>query len=373
MKILHIYKSYYPYTTGGVEKYIHILCENLGKKNIKTAILTTKTAEFPQKETPPIGNTPVSYYPASLTLSSCPFSFSLYQNYKNIVKDFDLLHYHFPWPFGDLIHLANQIKKPYLITYHSDIVRQKWLKILYTPLMHLFLKKAKFIIASSKNYQVSSPVLKKYGSKTQIIPFGLEKADYQLASPELVNFWKNKVGENFFLFVGVLRYYKGLDFLLEAAANSPLQVVIAGSGPEQERLLKIKKEKKLDNVTFTGYISELDKSALYQLCRASVSPSHIRAEAFCISLLESLVYGKPAISTELNTGTSFVNQHNISGLVIPPKNPLALKEAMLQLLFDEELYQRLVQGTQIHFNNHFTADLMVNAHIDLYQQIIMSR
>ena len=178
--------------------------------------------------------------------------------------------------------------------------------------------------------------------------------------------WQHRVGDNFFLFVGTLRYYKGLHFLLEAVRNTQIRVVIAGSGFEEDKLLRLKTEKNLDNVIFTGHITDQDKAALYQLCRATVAPSHLRSEAFCISLLESLIYGKPAISTQLQTGTSFVNEHLVSGLVVPPADPLAFRQAMQLLLNDEALYQRLKKGTQAHYQHHFTANLMRDRHLEVY-------
>jgi len=367
MKILHVYKSYYPFSMGGVEKYIYSLSESLYEKGIESAILTTKK-EAPA-HTGSVGKSTVYYYPANMEKASCPISWPLLKNFRGIAKGYDLLHYHFPWPFADLTYLLTLTNKPMVVTYHSDIIRQKYLKIGYHPIMRLFLNRAQAIIASSANYLQSSPVLNQYRQKTSIIPFGLDRAQYPPAPDMLIRHWRHRVGEGFFLFVGVLRYYKGLHFLLEAVRDTPIRVVIAGAGTEETELLRLKAEKKLTNVTFVGRITEPDKAALYHLCRASVVPSHLRTEAFCISLLESLIYGKPAISTELNTGTSFVNQHRVSGLVVPPADPVALRQAMQLLLTDENVYQPLKQGAQSHYQQYFTADLMRQKHIDLYQSI----
>lgn len=367
MRILHIYKNYYPFSVGGVEKHIHSLSASLYEKGIECAIVTTQ--QNPSVSSHTIDNCRVHYFPATFEIASCPFSFKLLRNFRGLARDFDILHYHFPWPFADLTSLVSSMNKPIVVTYHSDIIRQKWLKLIYEPIMHLFLNQADAIIASSNNYLQSSPVLKKYTQKTIVIPFGLDRSQYPTPPEETITYWRNQVGENFFLFVGVLRYYKGLEFLLEAVRNTNIPVVIAGCGPEEIGLAQIKAKHKMDNVKFVGRISEQDKTALYQLCRASVVPSHLRTEAFCISLLESLIYGKPAISTELNTGTSFVNQHNVSGLVVPPANPPAIKQAMQLLLTDETLYQRLKQGTHTHYQQHFKLNSMRDRHIELYNQL----
>jgi O-antigen biosynthesis rhamnosyltransferase len=368
MKVLHVYKSYYPFSTGGVEKHIHSLLDSLAGMGVETALITTKPD---QPFTQQIENqTQVYYFPANLDLASCPVSFSLLKNFSKIAQNFDILHYHFPWPFADLTQLFSP-RKPVVVTYHSDIVRQKWLNKLYIPIRQLFLKRADAIIASSDNYLNSSPVLNEYRQKVTVIPFGLEASQYPQPTVEEMTNWRERVGQDFFLFVGVLRYYKGLDFLLEAVRNTNIQVVIAGAGPEESRLKQIKADHKMDNVIFTGYISDKDKAALYHLCRASVAPSHLRTEAFCFSLLESLIYGKPAISTELNTGTSFVNQHHVSGLVVPPANPEKLRAAMQLLLTDQGLYQRLQQNTHTHYARHFTSTAMRDTHLELYRRILL--
>jgi glycosyltransferase involved in cell wall biosynthesis len=367
MKVLHIYKCYYPFSVGGVEKYIYSLSESLSSYGVESAVLTTKKGSTVHIDR--IGKSLVHYFPATFEAGSCPISPGLLRNFRRLARDFDILHYHFPWPFADLTNFMNSANKPVVVTYHSDIIRQKWMKIFYYPLMQLFLSRANAIIASSDNYARLSSTLKKYSEKVTVIPFGLDSTEYPQASKEIVQRWQGRVGNGFFLFVGTLRYYKGLDFLLQAVYETDIRVVIAGSGPEETRLLQLKQSKKMDNVTFVGQISEQDKAALYQLCRASVTPSHLRTEAFCISLLESLIYGKPAISTELNTGTSFVNRHQVSGLVIPPANPLAIRQAMQLLLTDETLYRQLTQGTQTHYQKYFRVELMRDKHIQLYRNL----
>jgi len=368
MKILHIYKNYYPYSLGGVERHLQSLTESLYQSGVNSTILTTYQGE--KVRCSQVGQIPVYYFPANLEVASCPISLALLKKFRELAQSFDILHFHFPWPFADILPMLTRLNKPMVVTYHSDIVRQKWLKLIYQPVMRHFLNRADAIIASSNNYVNSSPVLKNYAHKISVIPYGLSDAQFPQPSNEIIEYWRQRLGQDFFLFIGVLRYYKGLDYLLEAVRNTPFKMVIAGSGGEEARLLELQKTKNINNVFFIGKITEQDKAALYQLCRATVSSAHLRTEAFCISLLESLIYGKPAISTELNTGTSFVNRHNISGLVVPPADPDAIRKAMESLTSDEKLYQSLRQGTQTHYQEYFTLEKMRDKHIQLYEKFI---
>ncbi len=139
-----------------------------------------------------------------------------------------------------------------------------------------------------------------------------------------------KVGEGFFLFVGVLRYYLGLDYLLEAAKINNLPVVIAGDGPERAKLEDYISKHNLNNIRLVGLISEEDKVALQLLSKAFVFPSHLRSEAFGITLIEAQMYCKPIISSDIGTGSSYVNINDETGLVVPPADSQSFSDAMLK-------------------------------------------
>ena len=141
-----------------------------------------------------------------------------------------MVHYNFPNPFGDLLHFASRPSKPTVVTYHSDIVRQKSLRLFYTPLMHKFLNDVDAIVATSENYLNSSKILQIYEEKTKVIPLGIDKSDYPNPTEQRLQKWRSRLAFPFFFFVGQLRYYKGLKYLLEAIKNTDLQVVIAGDG-----------------------------------------------------------------------------------------------------------------------------------------------
>jgi rhamnosyl/mannosyltransferase len=270
----------------------------------------------------------------------------------------------------DIVHLLTQVKKPTVLTYHSDIIRQKHLFKLYSPLMHYFLGNVDRIVATSPNYFASSKILNQYQEKTVVIPIGLDKNTYPLPSPELIKQWQAKITGKFFLFVGMMRYYKGLHILLDAIKDTDLKVVILGSGPVEASLKERAKKQGINNVFFVGNLPDADKVALLQQCYAVVFPSHIRAEAFGISLLEGAMFGKPMISSEIGTGTSYVNIHNETGLVVPPSNPVAFRNAMQYLLDNPDMADKLGSQAAKRFVDIFTADKMTAHYIELYKEIL---
>lgn len=216
------------------------------------------------------------------------------------------------------------------------------------------------------------PDPEKYQDKTVVIPFGLEQHDVQ-HDPQRVAHWRETVGDNFFLFVGAFRYYKGLHILLDAAERSRLPVVIVGGGPLEAEVRREAQQRGLSNVVFTGMLNDEDKYILFQLCRGVVFPSHLRSEAFGITLLEGARFARPLISCEIGTGTSFINQDKVSGCVIPPNDSQALVEAMNELWNNEETSNRYGENSRRRFEEMFTADHMIDAYVNLYTTLLESK
>jgi rhamnosyl/mannosyltransferase len=181
--------------------------------------------------------------------------------------------------------------------------------------------------------------------------------------------WKAQLGTGFFLFVGVLRYYKGLDFLIEAAAQVKQKIVLVGAGPEGEKLQREAARRGLTNIEFLGALPDDDKNALMSLCRAVVFPSHLRSEAFGVTLLEGARAAKPLVCCDLGTGTTWVNRHNITGLVVPPGDAPALAEALNTLAGDDALCERLGQGALARWQQLFTPESVGLAYRKLYDDV----
>ena len=305
-----------------------------------------------------------------LDVASTGMSLSVIPRFAEMARRADLVHYHFPWPFMDLVHFLARVKKPSVVTYHSDIVRQRGLLQLYRPLMNRFLADVTHIVATSPNYLETSEVLPGFKAKTSVIPIGLDRFAYPDIEAGGGDQWRQRFGPRFFLFVGVLRYYKGLHILLQAAQGTGYPVVIVGAGPTEGELKLEAAQLGLSNVHFLGHVSEPDKAALLDACYGVVFPSHLRSEAFGVSLLEGAMYGKPIISSEIGTGTTFVNIDGETGLVVPPADSGALRQAMLQLWEHPEQAAEMGKKAHARYLSHFTADRMCQSYADLYRRLV---
>jgi glycosyltransferase involved in cell wall biosynthesis len=367
IKVLHFFKTYYPETMGGIEQVIFQIAQGGANHGFSSQVLYLSERGSARNEM--VGNHLTHRSKLDLHVASTGFSLSAFKDFSALAKEVDVVHYHFPWPYMDLLHFASWHGKPTVVSYHSDIVKQKTLLKLYEPLMNRFLSSVDCIVASSPNYAQSSPVLTRFRDKVEIIPYGLDVDTYPVATPQKLAEWRAKVGEKFFLFVGALRYYKGLDYLLEAAKITGLPVVILGGGHQEAELREQASRLGLANVHFLGGLGDDDKAALLTLCHGFVFPSHLRSESFGISLLEAAMYGKPLISCEIGSGTTFINIANETGLVVPPRNAAALAAAMQMLWDDVDMALQMGRCALHRYKEVFSADDMAKAYSAVYRKV----
>jgi len=368
LRVVHFYKTYFPDSVGGVEQVIRQMCVSTGRLGITNHVLSLSRDQnlepFDYE-----GHT-VHRVPLNVEVASNGVSVQAIGALARMAAQADVVHYHFPWPFMDMAHFLARIDKPTVVTYHSDIVRQKALLKVYQPLRHRFLQSVDAIVATSPNYLASSAVLDRYRDKTRVIAFGLDKSSYPVPEQARLDHWRARVGQKFFLFVGVLRYYKGLHILLDAVAGTDYPVVIVGAGPIEAELKAHAARLGLKHVQFVGAVDDHDKVALLDLCYAVAFPSHLRSEAFGISLLEGAMYGKPMISSEIGTGTTYINVHGETGLVVPPSDHEALRAAMRTLWNDPRMAREMGQRAEARYWQLFTSAQMAESYARLYEELV---
>lgn len=370
MRVLHFFKTYWPDTFGGVERTIHAIAKGTAEHGIQSDVLSLSRA--PAQNTREFDGHMAHKAKLDFEFASTGFSRQVFGRFRELSEQADIVHYHFPWPVMDVVHLTSRLKKPTIVTYHSDVVKQRLLLPLYRPIMHRFLASVDSIVATSPNYVATSDVLQHYKAKTTVIPLGLDERDYPRAPEDVKARWRAQYPKPFFLFVGVLRYYKGVHILLEAARKTELDIVLIGEGPMEASLKAYAKEHSLENVHFLGALPERDKTALLELSTGLVFPSHLRSEAFGLSLVEAAMFGKPMISCEIGTGTSFVNTHGETGLVVAPVDAKALADAMMDLSSNAVVADKYGRTSRNRYIELFSAQRMVKSYQELYKGLLVS-
>jgi glycosyltransferase involved in cell wall biosynthesis len=208
------------------------------------------------------------------------------------------------------------------------------------------LKKAKKIFVSNPNLIESSNHLRKFKEKCVVIPFGVDLEKFKLNEEikKEVEDIKKRYKPPIILSIGRYVYYKGFEYLIEAAKNVKAKFLIIGEGALKEKYENIIKKLNLeDKVFLIPHVENL--IPYYYACDLFVLPSIALSEAFGIVLLEAMVCGRPLISTEVGTGTSFINQDGITGFVIEPKNSKILSEKINAILENEKLKEKFSQNS----------------------------
>jgi rhamnosyl/mannosyltransferase len=368
MKVVHVFKDYYPPTTGGIEQHMQVLCAGLARHVDVTVLVPSRSRRRSEER---LHGARVIRVPEFGRYFSSPLCPSMPAELRRLAPD--LVHLHFPNPTGDIAYLLSGCRAPVVMTYHADVIRRSFLLRPYRPVFGLLAPHIGRIIATSREYLDSSAFLTSYRDRCVVIPFGVDLDDFALRIGEVdqVQALRQRHGEPIVLFLGVLRYYKGLDVLIRAMVRVTGRLLIAGQGPQRASLEALVRELSLtDRISFLGRVSESERRLLLHACEVFVLPSIDRSEAFGIVQLEAMACGKPVVSSDLSTGIRLVNQDGVTGKLIPPGDPDALAVALNQLLEDDALRAGLGKAARLQVEREFTAESMITRTLDLYDEVL---
>lgn len=192
IRVLHVYKSWAADAYGGIEGFLSTLALTAQRHGIHSRIAYLAPAQRVRR----VRHEGIIAYrfPQDGQVASMGLSLSLLMAYRRLVDWADVLHFHFPWPYGDFVHWLTRVRKPFVVTYHSDVVRQRSLNYLYTPLRWWFLGHASRVIATSNNYLRTSPVLRGLGPSTRVIPMGIEDKGQGAGVSLRSAYWRHRIG-----------------------------------------------------------------------------------------------------------------------------------------------------------------------------------
>lgn len=370
MRVVHIFKDYHPPTTGGVEQHMRLLCSALARHVDVTVLVPSRSLRTLEER---LDGVDVIRVPEFGRYASAPLCPTLPWRLRRLRPD--LVHVHFPNPMGDLGYLLSGTPAPLVVTYHADIVKQRLLLPLYTPVVRALFRRAGRVIATSAEYVASSRFLSRYGAKCTIIPLGVDPASLALrdGESEAVAALRGERPYPVILFVGTLRYYKGLDVLVHAMTEVDGRALIVGRGRDETLKQLAQRLGVLHRIELMGEVSASRLRILLHAADVFVLPSIDRCEAFGIAQLEAMACGTPVVSSDLPTGVRFVNRHEETGLLVPPGDPKALAAALNRLLNDPGLRARLAEAGRARVEQEFTAERMVRRTLDVYEEVLARR
>jgi glycosyltransferase involved in cell wall biosynthesis len=279
----------------------------------------------------------------------------------------DVVHFHHPNPTAVLSYLASGHPAPLVVTYHSDIVRQRVLGALFRPVLDRFLARAHAIVATSPPYAASSPVLRRHAARVRVLPFGIDPAPFLAPPGEEAAVLRAELGPRVVLGAGRLVYYKGFEYLVRAMRRVRGTLVLVGEGPLAGRLREVAVEEGVaGRVRFAGEVPRL--VPFYHAADVLALPSVARSEAFGLVQLEAMAAGVPVVNTRLESGVPFVSPHGETGLTVPPADPEALAAALGALLDDAPLRRRLGAAGRERVRSRFSLERMAAETLALYRE-----
>jgi len=284
----------------------------------------------------------------------------------------DIVQIHHPNPMANISYLLSNQRGKLIVLYQSDIVRQRVTYKLYVPFMMTMLERADRIIVTSANYLESSPLLARFKEKCVLIPLGIDVDRFQKRKGEsTIAAIRSQYGGKIVLFVGRLTHYKGVPYLLEAMKKVSGQLLIIGKGDLERQLRNQAANNSLSTkVHFLGELGEDEMASFFHACDVLVLPSISRNEAFGLVQLEAMACYKPIVSTDLETGVTYVNRDGVTGFVVPPRNSRALAGAINRLLEDESMRTRMGIAGRRRVEREFTKERMARETLKLYDEVL---
>ena len=384
LRVLQFGRFHNAEQNGGIERHMQLLCEGLVALNVdvtylvagdslrsKESKISTAARSYRMVEAATLG----TYFSTAASPMQILKALAMHRK-----EPFDVVHLHFPNPLAHLASLLLPASIKRVITWHSDIVRQKRLLAIYLPFLRSVTLRADALIAATPAHFTSSTQIPASlpAAKRHVIPYGRDFSDLVLtpATVELCAALKataksvSTSGKIIFA-LGRHVYYKGFDVLIEAMQHVDAQLILGGDGPLKAELQQQAKRLGISHkVTFTGSIIEADLAAYFNACDVFCLPSVAQSEAFGLVQLEAMACGKPVVCTQLNNGVNVVNQAGVTGLAVPVRDATALAEALNTLLNDDALRSKLGQQAKAHAISGYSLTAMSNSHAALYHRLL---
>lgn len=366
MKILHLGKFYPPHA-GGIESHLAALCrESCKSAEIDVIVANHRAGD----ETEIIDGVRVRRLNAILKIAAAPICPRMIREIR--ATPADIVHLHVPNPYAWLALRMSGHPAPLVVSWHSDIVRQRVLAQILGPIERAMVHRAVALIASSRNYADTSAVLSRNREKCRIIPYGIDREEFARADLAAVAGVRRRYGARLVLAVGRLVYYKGFEHLIRAMASvRDARLLIVGDGPLRARLrAEAMRAGVAERVTFLGHLPRAAVVNLYHATDVFALPSVARSEAFGIVQLEAMACGKPVVNTRLTSGVPFVSVDGQTGITVEPGDPAALAGALNRLLDDPQLRARYGTAGIRRVSEHFSLSTMVARTHALYREIV---
>jgi glycosyltransferase involved in cell wall biosynthesis len=385
LHVLHVFKDAFPPTFGGVEQHMWDVTRSVGP-GFRSTVLTS--ARSPRRRVDELDGVRTVRCGEFGRLLATPVTPGWWRELRREPRP-DVMHVHVPNPLAELTCLARWPPGGVVATFHADVVRSPAVARWYRRMQDAFLARVDRILVGSPVLAETSPTLAAHRDRVEVVPYGVDPEEWP-AVPATVKEIRRSHGNPLVLFLGRLVPYKGVDVLIEAMRSVDASLLVVGDGPARAGLERLagdgagagaggaggggggSRVRFSSRVRFVGHVSNEKRSAYYRAADVFVLPAVSRAESFGIAMLEAMAQGTPAISTEVGTGTTWVNVAGQTGLVVPPREPRALAAALRELLSDDERRKEYGAAAAARAREVFSKAAMIERLETIYAEVARS-
>jgi len=369
IRVCHLGK-YYPPAPGGIESHVRTLAlaqAGLGVE-VQVFCINHQTGPTVAERDGPVEVVRFGRAASAAKLDVCP---GLRPALARV--ETDIVHLHVPNPAMILALLGSRIRAPVVVTYHSDLIRQRIRGALFRPLERLAYRRVRAILPTSPLYAAGSRFLRSYADRLQVLPHGIDLEPFLEPSTadrdEAARIREHYTGP-LWLGCGRLVYYKGFLNAIRALTRVRGTLLLIGEGPDQPALEdEARRLGVRERVVFLGNVPKV--VPYYLAADAFWFPSNARSEAFGIVQVEAMASGCPVINTQIpHSGVSWVSRHEKTGLTVPVNDPVALADTANRLLTEPGLRDRLAAGARARAIGEFDHRTMAERSLAIYRRVL---
>lgn len=374
MRICQITSAAFP-PEEGIGNYVYGLSTQLIKKGHTVTIITRGSSRKKQKEI--IDGIEIIRAPFLPIYPLYMMIHTLFVNklFKSLESRFDIVHIHSPLsPIVDttlpvIATIHTPMKTDTLASFNENrnLRTTVWKlsgRFISYPLEVNLIKRANVITVVSNSV---AQELKEYPAQNKKIIVMGNGIDNTIFKPV-----GKKSEKKYILFTGRLSYRKGLFDLIECGKYicekyPDISFMITGSGILSDTLReRINEQGLAKQFKFLGFVTREELIKLYQNATLYVLPSHY--EGLPTVLLEAMSCGLPVIATAVS-GNLDVITHGKNGILVPPKSPEKIAEAISLLLDDEQMRKKLGENARKTIEENYTWDIISNNFLTYYNSL----
>jgi glycosyltransferase involved in cell wall biosynthesis len=365
ISILHVGK-YYPPHNGGMETHLRDLAVQQAEAADVSVIVANHNRHWEQSTMEGVHITRVARIATIASMPVCPGLPAAIRR-----SPADLVHIHVPNPGAAFAFLASGHAGKLVITHHADTIGRSVLRWFSDPFVNRLMERASRIIVTSNRYLDTSPELKPFRDKCNIVPLGINIRDGAQTDGAIIQRLRQDFGDRLILAVGRLVPYKGFDILVRAMKDIDAKLILIGEGPQRTELHALAASQGVaGRVTMLGRVEDL--GPYFAAASFFVLPSITRAEAFGLVQLEAMAAGLPVVNTNIDSGAAEVSIGGETGITVPPRDTKALTAAMQLLLDRQDLRKQYGEAAMVRVKARFTLDQMAAQTLSLYAEIVGS-